>query len=360
MLTAVFIIIILLLLIFNHTASPAVSSKGADRSKIIAEIQKLKIGGSDQWITIRSENINNPIILFLHGGPGTSQLTRNRRDTKDLLDSFIVVDWDQRGAGKSFRAIKNEDRMNIRQFISDTNELTLYLLNKFNKDRLILAGHSWGSVIGALSAAKYPELYYCYIGIGQIADMKENEILSYRWTLDQARINKDKNAVKALEKIGEPPYKGNWQAKTITQRRYLGKFGGEFHSSRNGAFGIVIKNLVFSSEYSLIDRINFFRGILGSMKLLWPELLEINLFELIKEFKIPFYLVQGKYDMEAVSEIALRYFDFVKAPYKHLFIFENSAHMPNTEERDRFNAILKELIKPSLITSAENSVNLIA
>ena len=96
------------------------------------------------------------------------------------------------------------------------------------------------------------------------------------------------------------------------------------------------------------------------MKLLWPELLEINLFELIKEFKIPFYLVQGKYDMEAVSEIALRYFDFVKAPYKHLFIFENSAHMPNTEERDRFNAILKELIKPSLITSAENSVNLIA
>lgn len=351
-------ILIIILLFLNHTSTPGISGKRVNKAKVIALIQKLRIGGSDQWITIRSENTDSPIILFLHGGPGTSQLTRNRKDTKDLLDSFIVIDWDQRGAGKSFRAIKDNSRMNIQQFISDTKELTLYLLNKFNKEKIILAGHSWGSVIGALTAARYPELFYCYIGIGQIANMKENEILSYRWTLDQAKINNDKYAVQTLEKLGEPPYKGDWQRKTITQRRYLGKFGGEFHSSRNGAFGVVLKNLVFSREYSLIDRVNFFRGILGSMKLLWPELMEINLFEQIKEFKTPFYLVQGKYDMEAVSEIALRYFEFVKAPHKKLFLFENSAHMPNTEESKKFNTILQDYIKPSIISKKGNSANL--
>jgi len=112
-------------------------------------------------------------------------LTSNRRDTRALEKYFTVVNWDQRGAGKSYRAIGDPAMMNIGQFVADTRELTGYLLKKFRQDRLVLVGHSWGTVIGALAASRYPELYSCYVGIGQIGNMAEGEAASYRWTLEK-------------------------------------------------------------------------------------------------------------------------------------------------------------------------------
>lgn len=318
----------------------------AGSARSIATLEKVCIGGSDQWILERSGDVGNPIVLYLHGGPGTSQLTSNRRDTRDLEKFFTVVNWDQRGAGKSYGAIRDAGKMNIGQFVEDTRELTLYLLRKFHKDRLVLAGHSWGSVIGALTVSKYPELYYCYVGIGQIGNMAEGEAASYRWTLDQAREHKDQRAVEALVKMGSPPYEGDWRKKTIKQRTYLARFGGEIHGSRNGAFGLVIGGLLFSREYTLADRINFFRGILGSMRMLWPQLLEIDLFESVPEIRVPVFLLEGRYDHECPSEIAERYFDSIKAPSKELIWFDKSAHLPNSEERDLFNKVMVEKVLP--------------
>ena len=194
-------------------------------------------GGSDQWVLERSEDTGNPVVLFLHGGPGTSQLTSNRRDTRSLEKYFTVVNWDQRGAGKSYGAIGDPDRMNIGQFVADTRELTVYLLKKFHQDRLVLVGHSWGTVVGALAVSRYPELYSCYVGIGQLGKTAEGEAASYRWTLDQARKHHKRRAVDALVAMGPPPYEGDWQKKTITQRSYLARFGGEVYRSRFGASG---------------------------------------------------------------------------------------------------------------------------
>jgi pimeloyl-ACP methyl ester carboxylesterase len=314
--------------------------------KGIACLDKIRIGGSDQYIYVRSDNTDNPIVLFLHGGPGTSQLTLNKKNTRDLEKYFILVDWDQRGAGKSFKAIREAEKMNMEQFVQDTRELTLYLLSRFKKERIILVGHSWGSVIGALTTAKYPDLYYCYVGIGQVAHMKEGEVASYQWTLEQAKARNDKQVVRMLQKIGRPPYDGNWQNKTITQRRYLAHYGGECYASKKGLFGMVISSLLFSREYTLMDRINFFKGIFGSMKLLWPQLLQVNLFNSVPEFKIPVFFMEGRYDQEAPSSIADKYFQFIKAPSKELIWFERSAHMPNSEERDLFNKIMAEKVLP--------------
>jgi pimeloyl-ACP methyl ester carboxylesterase len=347
-LIAVALVVVILIIRFLLPAgTPRIRlSASSDPAKAIAVLEKITIGGTDQWILERSENTGNPIILFLHGGPGTSQLTLNRRSTKDLEKSFIVVNWDQRGACKSYNAINDSAKMNIGQFVQDTKELTFYLPNKFQKDRIILVGHSWGSLIGALTSSKYPELYYCYIGIGQVANMKENEIASYQWTLKQAEKMNDKRAVAKLKEMGTPPYQGDWQAKTLTQRKLLGRFGGEFHGSKIGAFGIVIGSLLFSREYTLIDRINFFKGIFGSMKLLWQELLTVDLFNSVTEFQIPVYFMEGRFDQESPSEIAERYFYVIKAPSKELIWFENSAHMVNSEEKDEFNRILVDRILP--------------
>lgn len=330
--------------------TPRIRMRGrGDPAKAIAVLEKLRIGGSDQWILERSENTDNPVILFLHGGPGTSQLTLNRRNTKDLEKSFIVVNWDQRGAGKSYGAIHDSSRMNIDQFVEDTKELTLYLLKKFGKERIVLAGHSWGSVIGVMAASKYPELYHGYIGYGQVANMAEGESASYRWTLKQAVEKNNKRAIAKLERMGPPPYQGDWQAKTVTERMYVGRFGGEVHGSRIGAFGLVVRNVVFSREYGFMDRINVFRGIFGSMKLLWPELLTVDLFKSVPEFKIPVRMMEGRFDHEVPSEIAERYFEAIRAPSKELIWFEKSAHMINSEETEEFNRILVDRIRPSIV-----------
>ena len=312
----------------------------------VATLEKVRIGGSDQWILVRSKDIDNPIVLFVHGGPGTSQLTSNRRNTRDLERFFTVVNWDQRGAGKSYAAIHDVAKMTIDQFVEDARELTQYLLKRFDKRRLVLVGHSWGSVIGVLTVSRYPELFSCYVGIGQVVDTQEGESVSYEWTLDQARRTGNRKAIGALVRIGPPPYEGDWQKKVLTERRYVARFGGEIHRSRNGAFGLVLRSVLFSREYTLRDRINFFRGILGSMRLLWPQLLEVDLSASTPELSVPVFFVEGRHDREAPSQIAERYLCSLRAPAKELLWFEESAHMPNSEERDRFNGMMVEKVLP--------------
>lgn len=327
-------------------STPRVCAGGQSGSGGVAVLEKIRIGGSDQWVLERSADAGNPVVLFLHGGPGTSQLTSNRRDTRDLERHFTVVNWDQRGAGKSYGAIGDPGKMNIGQFVADTRELTVYLLKKFHQDRLVLVGHSWGTVIGALAVSRYPELYSCYVGIGQVGNMAEGEAASYRWTLEQARERGNRRAADALVAMGPPPYAGDWQKKTITQRGYLARFGGEVHRSRFGASRRVVGGLLFSREYTLADRVNVFRGILSSMRLLWPELLGVDLFESVPEIKAPVFFMEGRYDRECPSEIAERYFTALRAPAKELIWFDRSAHLPNAEERDLFNKIMVEKILP--------------
>jgi pimeloyl-ACP methyl ester carboxylesterase len=146
--------------------------------------------------------------------------------------------------------------------------------------------------------------------------------------------------------MGPPPYEGDWQKKTIRQRSYLARFGGEVHRSRFGASGRVVESLLFSREYTLADRVNVVRGIVGSMRLLWPELLQVDLFESVPQITVPVFLMEGRHDHECPSEIAERYFGALRAPAKKLIWFDRSAHLPNAEERDLFNKIMVEEILP--------------
>jgi pimeloyl-ACP methyl ester carboxylesterase len=327
--------------------TPPIRAGGpSDTTRSVAALEKVSVGGSAQWILVRSRDLRNPVVLFLHGGPGTSQLTSNRRSTRDLEKHFTVVNWDQRGAGKSYAAIADTGRMTIDQFVEDTGELTRCLLERFHQDRLVLVGHSWGSIIGTLTAARCPELFSCYVGIGQVADMARGEAASYRWTVEQARRRHDRRAGETLARIGPPPYRGDWQQAVVTQRRLLGRFGGEVHGSRSGALRLVLGGLLFSREYTLGDRINFFRGIMGSMELLWPELLEVNLQETVPELAVPVFFVEGRHDHESPAELAEEYFDALSAPSKELVWFEHSAHLPNAEERDRFTRFMVEKVLP--------------
>ncbi|WP_373546983.1 alpha/beta fold hydrolase, partial [Chamaesiphon sp.] len=218
-------------------------TQGHDVSGSIASLEKVNLGGQEQWILIRGIDTTKPIILFLLGGPGTSNMCLLRKYTDELEKHFIVVTWDQRGAGKSYQAINPHSSMKIDRFVLDTGELTQWLCHRFNQKKIFLVGHSWGSLIGILSIQKYPDLYHAYIGIGQIVNMQENEQISYDWTLAQATKVEDEQTIRTLTEIGNPPYTGDGQKKLMTQRRLLGKYGGELYGSSNGAFPLIFSSL---------------------------------------------------------------------------------------------------------------------
>ena len=314
-----------------------------------AVLEQVPVNDTRQWILIRSESTANPVVLFVHGGPGTSWLTLMRKNTQPLERYFTVVNWDQRRAGKSFAAGRGPATMTIADFVDDLIALSSDLARRFHKNKILLVGHSWGSVIGMIAASRRPDLFSGYVGIGQMSRMAESELISYRWTLEQAARANDGSSVKKLTDIGPPPYTGsNWRSKFLTARRILGKHGGEYYRSKRGASGVVFRNLVFSREYTMLDRINFFRGVLQSLSALYPELSRIDLFVQVPEVKIPVYFCLGRHDYEVPSVLSARYFEALKAPRKQLVWFERSAHLPNTEEKDTFNEFMIKTVLPRL------------
>jgi pimeloyl-ACP methyl ester carboxylesterase len=314
-----------------------------------AVLERVPVNETLQWVLIRSENVANPVVLFLHGGPGTSELTLNRRNTRELEKHLTVVNWDQRGAGKSFAAGRDTRGMNVNQFVDDVIDLSSYLAERFEQDRILLVGHSWGSALGLLTVHRRPDLFAAYVGIGQASHQAEGERLSYDWTLEQAEKAKDSTSVRKLKEIGPPPYTGsNWRSKFMTQRRLLGKFGGEYHKSKIGALGVVLKSLICSPEYTILDRLNYFRGIFHSLDTVMPQVFQLDLFEQVAEVAIPVYFCLGRHDYEVPAELSARYFEHLKAPHKELLWFEESAHMPNTEESEKFNAFIVGTVVPAI------------
>ncbi len=339
-------VLALLAALFLHSGgTPRID--GRAHPNALATLEQMDVNGTRQWVLIRSENVANPVVLYVHGGPGTSELTLNRKDAQPLEKYLTIVNWDQRGAGKSFAAGREAATMNRGQFVGDVIALSESLARRFHKNRIVLVGHSWGTVIGLLAVAQRPDLFSAYVGIGQMSDSAESERISYQWTLEQARKAADRSAVNALTAIAPPPYTGrNWRSKFMTERRILGKFGGEYYGSRTGAFGVVCKSLVFSREYTLADRVNFFRGIFRSVALLHANLAATNLFAEVPGVQVPVFFCLGRHDYEVPSVLAARYFDALEAPRKQLIWFERSAHLPNNEERDKFNRFMIETVLP--------------
>ena len=265
---------------FTSRTPPIRRRNGMPPRRSVAKLSPVRIGGSEQWLLERSEDVDNPVVLFVHGGPGTSQLTINRRNTRRLERDFVVVNWDQRGAESSYRAIHDRAAMTVAQIVEDTQEVVEYLLSKYGQNRLILVGHSWGSALGALTVARYPELAHCYLGIGQIANMIEGERKSYAWTLAQARQrgNQGRREVGGHGLSALPrrlATKDNDSAPVPGPLRWRDPCEPN-RSVRSGA-----QRPVISPEYTCTDRVNVLRGISASMRLLWPQLLEIDLFEMI-------------------------------------------------------------------------------
>ena len=309
----------------------------------IAALERVQLGGTDQWIQIRGWDQHKPVLLFLHSGPGFPEMPFSYVNA-ELEKEFVVVQWDQRGAGKSYSTALDQRSMNVEQFVSDTRELCELLGHRFG-GKIFLVAHSWGTLIGTLTASRYPELFRAYVAIGQVVDPPESERLAYQFAVEKAGEVQNDKAVIDLKKLGEPPYKRvadyekmkTWVARFSDQPRYQ-------PSPARFAW------LAFCSPaYSWHDLVNIPLGMRFSFSELWREAFyQTNLAKQAPRIEVPFYLLEGRHDytVTVTAAMAERYFDRIDAPQgKQVVWFENSAHWPQLTEPDKFNAALGEIAR---------------
>jgi len=305
----------------------------------------IEIGGIQQGFFLGSENQENPVILFLHGGPGSPELVLLYRyiSSECLEKYFTVCYWDQRGAGMSFSNSIDPATMTLEQMIEDTRQITEYLKRRFNKEKIYLMGHSWGSFLGIKTIQKYPHNYLAYIGIGQVTNQLESEKLAYDYMLRYAMEIKDKTAIKKLKKYDKNIYGFPTDDYLATARSPLMNKYGIGLMRKNFSMAGLIKDALFFKGYTLSEKVKFIQVLSFSHKHLWNYVISDNLFESSISFQVPVYITHGKYDYQVSYTLAHEYFEIIKAPDKSFFTFEESAHAPNGEEPKKFVQIARNI-----------------
>lgn len=288
----------------------------------VAEIAYRRLGGIDQWVMIRGESIANPPLILLHGGPGLSETALFRYFNAPLERSFTVVYWDQRGAGKSFDRSTPRSSMTVEQLISDLDELVDAVCERLDKTKVAIFGHSWGSALGVLYAARFPDKVAAYAGSGQIGDWAAGESSSYAFALAEAQRLGKRRAVRKLRAIGPPPHTAEslW-----TQRTALSRIEGRMGARAMWKLG---RALLAGREPSVLDLPHAMRGFRFSLDAMWTEVSGLNLIELAPALRMPTFFLLGRKDHWVPAEVSLAYIDALTAPSKELVWFECSRHEP--------------------------------
>lgn len=308
----------------------------------IALMEMASIGGMEQSLWFRGEDRGNPALILLHGGPGTSESALFRHYNADLERRFLMVYWEQRGTGRSYHAGLPPGTMTIAQLLRDLDEVVDLVRRRFRKEKVILLGHSWGTVLGTIYASRHPEKVMAYIGVAQIADVPEGHRVSQEFALGEAIKRDNARAVAALEKIGPRPGSADQMLELGT---WVERFGGTFHRGtfhRGLSTGSLIRTALKTDEANLVDLVRFGQGNRFSLDHLWDEFSTMKLSDRYLDFQVPVFFLLGRHDQSVPSELAERYFRAIRAPCKQLVWFEHSAHNPPFEEPQRFNRVVEE------------------
>jgi pimeloyl-ACP methyl ester carboxylesterase len=311
----------------------------------VSERIHVTINGVGQGMFIRGKNILNPVLLFLHGGPGMPEYFLAEKTETGLEDAFTVCWWEQRDAGISYSRGINGTDITTRLLVEDTIAVTNYLRQRFGQEKIYLLGHSWGTYLGIQAAAQAPELYSAYIGMAQIVDTAESEKEAYSYMLGQYRAAGAKRMVKKLESYpiqdsasALKPYFISMLRDTATHR--LGV--GTTHAMKSVVTGIFLP-VMESRAYTLREKINIWRAkaYLRRDTVLLDELFSADLSVKVPRLELPVYFMSGGYDHTVSQSLAARYFDALQAPVKGFYAFSGSAHSPLFEEPGKFMKIMR-------------------
>jgi pimeloyl-ACP methyl ester carboxylesterase len=326
----------------------------------IAEIQYLDINNTRQYVLIRGWDVNNPVLLFLHGGPGASETSMLRKYNSELEKHFTIVYWDQRNAGKSFDKKFPVEEIKVHKYVQDIDTLVSYLKDRFQKEKIFLIAHSWGTRLGMYAIQQHPENFIAYVGVSQELSSYEGEVMSYQYALNKAKeLNKTK-AIKVLEEIGEPQsgdyttmYKtgieGFWK-----QKQLLIKLGGDSYNTR--IYFDWISSIWFSREYSFSDVLRFMKTFkFSSENIIYdPDYNNINFFKQFPKVELPVFFISGNCDYNLPWPLVEKYCDSLIAPRKEFIKFEKSGHNPAFEEPEKFNNEINRIF--NVVKDYENKI----
>jgi pimeloyl-ACP methyl ester carboxylesterase len=310
----------------------------------IAEIDWLRLGGVDQWVLIRGENVANPPLILLYGGPGLSETCFFRRFNAPLEKAFTVVYWDQRGSGKSRDPTLSASSLTVEQFLADLDELVDTVTGRLGVKKVVLFGHSWGSALGVLYAARIPDKVAAYVGSGQIGDWPAAEAASYAFALARAERLGHRRALKALTTVGPPPYSADavW-----TERTWAVRLDGQLSAETLWEFAWAHLS---TPELSVLDLFRLMPTFRSTFAVMWPEVSRVNLLEAAPKLDVPVFFFLGRRDRWVPPETSVAYLDALCAPSKRLVWFEESGHEPFADEPGKFNTSMVELVRPVVVS----------
>jgi pimeloyl-ACP methyl ester carboxylesterase len=306
----------------------------------------VRIGGIDQWITIKGDDRNNPVVLFLHGGPGAAVSPFADAMFGGWEKEFTFVQWDQRGAGRTYgkSGPSIKPTMTMERMAQDGVEVAEFLVKYLHKKKIIIVGGSWGSILGIHMAHARPDLLYAYVGMAQLVNMRKNLPATYERMLDLARASGDREAITELTTIGPPPWDSlfpNWpvfakwelayETKRATAPPVPATLSAAYASPQEQARYAEAGN--FSFEH--------FFGLTMSGPLLNDDLAALG-----PNFAIPIFIVQGQEDLIALPALAKAYLDGIKAPRKQFYLVPGTGHAPSTAELDLTRKVLIEQVRP--------------
>jgi len=310
------------------------------KSKNLIHIEEyVAINGINQYLFHSGRKYENPVMLFLHGGPGSVESLFAHVFQEKWEDIFTVVHWDQRGSGKTLT--KNPDKYpTIDSMIKDLFEIIQYLKKKYNKQKIIILGHSWGSVLGSTFIKKYPEEVAYYIGVGQVVSMLENERVGYQKVKELILQANDKKSIKKLEILGDYPG-DKFDNKSMKKCGEIRRLQGKYNLAVKIDFSI-LKYVFKSPIFKLSDIFAMMKGIKSNEKVIdFLGAFDLNLEP--AEYKVPIYYILGGNDWQTPYVIAEKYFNKINAPAKNFYLIPDAGHMTMIDQPDLFFETLLEI-----------------
>ncbi|MBZ0297036.1 MAG: alpha/beta fold hydrolase [Anaerolineae bacterium] len=332
---------VLAVLLSQHFAStPPITDRNGDAIPgSIASLESVELNNSTQWITIRSHSEDLPVLLFLAGGPGGSELVMTRQYLAELEEHFIVVNWDQPGTGKSYNAVPR-DQLTPERFIEDGYALTAYLCERFEQDKIYVLGESWGSILGVWLVQHYPDLYHAFISTGQMIDPVENDIEMYEFALQLATEQGNADLVEQLHRNGPPPYQEDelldrFQAMNGIINNYM-----HAHAHGEGTGHNLMFDSLAAQEYGLLDKVYWGLSLLNTFPHVYSQLNDVDLREQATRIDVPMYFIRGHWDMNSSHSLTEEYIAMVDAPQAELIWFDDAAHTPLWDSPRHFVDVL--------------------
>lgn len=322
------------------STEPVLGADGQPLTGSIAELVDVEIGGHDQAIMLRGASTQAPVLLYLEGGPGGTGIGRIRNSGEDLEKEFVVATWEQRGTGKSYDSLEPRSTLTLEQMVDDTLEVTNYLRDRFDEQKIYLVGSSWGTTIGVLAVQRSPELFHAYVGTGQMVDQFATDKLMYAESLADAVVRGDDATADALRELGEPPYDEtlDYPMAIASNPKWMDfEHGADYDPASEYPASL------FVAEYTLIEQLRGMGAIAETFDVLYPQLEDTDFRVQVPRLEVPVHVVEGRYEAAGRETLAREWFELLSAPSKQYVVFQNSGHNPTFDEPGRFAELMSDV-----------------